>query len=263
MSGLSSGVSFDKRSYITITDIIPGYLSRIHRELLALRTGNPNAEQTTFDIKSNKFVTMSKMSQDIKQSLGNKVKSSVYDYYLKTESNNLLGDNNLNKDQLDKVKGFLSDIASKNMTYTPEDIKNSDVFKSLDPATAKIISNMLDKNITNSSTKDKGQYDLTKSILKIRGATPDLRNEIKEYYDLGYGDILESQGVIQTDKQGNKSINFDKYKEIVKDNSIFGGNSISGEQESSLGGISKRNKGRVFRAKSSTPNTITRSKNKY
>lgn len=248
MSGLSSGVSFDKRSYITITDIIPGYLSRIHRELLALRTGNPNAEQTIFDIKSNKFVTMSKMSQDIKQNLNTKVKSSSYDYYLKTEADKLLGDNTLDKDQLDKVKSFLSDISSKSMTYTPENIKNSDIFKSLDPATAKIVSNMLDKNITNSAVKDKGQYDFTKSILKIRNATPDLRNQIKEYYDLGYGDILESQGIIQTDNQGNKTINFEKYKDIVKNNAIFNTGSIATEDTPSLGGMSSR-RIRIPRAK--------------
>lgn len=253
LSDLNSATSFDKRSYITITDIIPGYLSRIHRELLALRTGNPNAEQTIFDIKSNKFVTASKMSQDIRQSLSSGIKDSAYDYYLDKETNGLLKGTNVSKDQINKVKSFLSDISTRNMAYTPESIKNSDLFKSLDPSTAKIVSDMLDSNISKSGTKEKGQYDFTKSILKIKNATPDVKRQIQEYYDLGYGEILESQGIVVSDKFGNKTINLEKYKSIVKDQSIFG---INDSEESP----SVINKGRRFRSRNNASSTPVQSR---
>lgn len=221
-ANLSSATSFDRRSYITVTDVIPGYLSRIHRELLALRTNNPNAEQTIFDYKTGKFSTSTKLTNDIKRNLSSKIKGSAYSYFLDKTSNNLLGENNLNKDQLNKVKSFLSDISNKDMLFTPEAIRNSKEFKSLDVDTAKIVSDILDKNITNSDNKEKNQFNLTNSLLSLRNASPNLKREILEYYKLGYGELLEQQGIINFNEKGEASINFDKYNQLIKDQVISG-----------------------------------------
>lgn len=222
ITDLSSATSFDKRSRITVTDIIPGYLSRIHRELLALRTNNPNAEQTVFDYRSGKFTTSTKLTNDIKRSISSTIKGSSYNYFLDKSSKDLLGETNLDKDQLNKVKSFLTDISNKDILFTPEAIRKTEEFKSLDKTTAKIVSDMLDKNITNSDNKEKSQYDFTNSILRLRNATPNIKKEILEHYNLGHGEILEQQGIITINEKGEAKLNFDKYKQFIKDQSILG-----------------------------------------
>ena len=57
---MDSPASPTKRTNKSINDIIPGYLSRILRELQVQRTGNPNIELTTYNYGSSKFTSKGK-----------------------------------------------------------------------------------------------------------------------------------------------------------------------------------------------------------
>lgn len=59
------------RTQRSITEIIPGYLARMLRELQATRTGDDSVELTTYDFLRSEFISKSKM--------GRRVKERVYD----------------------------------------------------------------------------------------------------------------------------------------------------------------------------------------
>lgn len=55
LRGLQEPAPFTAQARKSLTEIIPGYLARIYRELQVIRTGNTNIELTTYDYTSNKF----------------------------------------------------------------------------------------------------------------------------------------------------------------------------------------------------------------
>ena len=55
---LTAPYHFTKQTHKSINEVIPGYLSRIFRELQVLRTGDTKTELTTYDFVNNKFTGM-------------------------------------------------------------------------------------------------------------------------------------------------------------------------------------------------------------
>lgn len=60
---------FGRQTNKSITEIIPGLLARIHRELRILRTGDTNAKLTTYDFTSNTFSDADSVGKNILDSI--------------------------------------------------------------------------------------------------------------------------------------------------------------------------------------------------
>lgn len=60
---------FNRRTNRSITDIIPGFLARIYRELKIIRTGDANQQLTEYDFVSNKFSDKSTVKKNILNSI--------------------------------------------------------------------------------------------------------------------------------------------------------------------------------------------------
>jgi len=221
LGALNDPGMFNNKTQKSITEVIPGFLSRIHREILMLRTKDNSKGLTVFDYKTGKFVNEKKLSKDIKDNLKSKLDSSTYKNRIKDIQDLVLGDTQLDTKQDTKIKDFISKLAlTKTMNYSPENIKDTDLFKALDPETSKLISEGLDKNITNSDNDDLSKLKLTKSMMGLREAAPDIRAEIEAFVNAGYADILEEHKLITRDKDGSVIINFDEYQKLLKESNI-------------------------------------------
>lgn len=66
---LDEAALFDIGTKKAITEIIPGYLSRIHWELLAQRTGSTKHKLMTFDHTKNRFTTVNKLLDNTKSDI--------------------------------------------------------------------------------------------------------------------------------------------------------------------------------------------------
>lgn len=218
--GLDQPGIYNNKTNKTITDVIPGYLARIYRELIALRTNDPDVDLTVYDYASGRFMGKKNAASDIKKSLVDKIKNSSYGYYVNEAMKDLVGETELSQNQELEIKDFLSKLSSTTMTYTPDNIKNSNAYRNLDVSTADIINRSLDRKINLANDNEKGQFELTKNITRIRDSSPNIKGEIELYIRAGYGDILEELGVVTRNKDGSFTINNDKYQEMVKDNGL-------------------------------------------
>lgn len=206
--------TFDNKAHRSLTEVIPGYLSRIYRELIVTRTGNPNVSMPVFDFNTGKFSNKSQLTADVKNTLKNKADSGLYKYSINKAFDSLKGDAQVSEKVAVKSKLFLSKLSRENMDYSADDILNSDLFKGLNSETQDFLRSRLE-NINNSENKDEKQSALTSSLVNIKKATPDMRAEIEAYVDAGYSDILEEEGIIDIDSKGEISINKTKYYKIV------------------------------------------------
>lgn len=83
-SNVNTAVVWNRQHGKTINEIIPGFLSRIYRELKIMRTGDVNQELLAYDLTSNKFDKEST------------IKTNVFNSFIKKENTEQLDRNNKN-----------------------------------------------------------------------------------------------------------------------------------------------------------------------
>lgn len=213
-------IGFTNRALKSVTDVIPGYLARIYREITMMRTKATDAPLTMFDYNKDEFKLSTKLSTDVKAMLKSKIKQSMYGSSVEDAVKGLVGDSEVDVNSRQRLKNFMSQIANENVVYSPEGIKKSETYSKQTDETKRLLDFLLDKNITNSENKQKSQFKLTSSIGDIKKSTTDIRSEIELFIKAGYTDILEEQGLITRDKDGAIDINFEMYQKLLKEGSF-------------------------------------------
>lgn len=218
------GSVFDVKTQRSVVDVIPGYLSRILREITVFRTGDDTIGRVLYDQTNGKFVDKAGIAKSINKVLKNKAKSTMLDYRLESLAKSDVGGSATaghDDDQKGRVKEFYAQLATiPNMDYTPEKIMKTQLFQSLDPVTSKHIKDTLESTITNSADKHANQRALTEGIMNVKQVTPDMRGEIEEFIKAGYGEILIEQGMIKRNENNDYDIIPEAYHKFVRDNAI-------------------------------------------
>jgi len=217
-------VTFNNKTQKSITEVIPGYLARIYRELGVLSSGNKNLDMTVYDFASGKFVTQKQLTKDIEQTLARQIKFSMQGYNVDQAVSNLIGKKPLSGDTQKEVKQFFSRIAQDKTinVFTPEAIKASSHFAALSPQAAKLVSDSLDHEISQSPIKDKKQSKFTNDIIKIRESVVDLRSHLESIVNAGgaYSEIAEKEGYVVRDDRGNVSANESKIASLTEQHAL-------------------------------------------
>lgn len=219
MSALGLGGKFDNRTQRSIVDVIPGFLSRILKEVTIIRTGDAKTESLMYDYTKGKFATPNSIYKSMTSAFDKKAKASEQGFRLDQMVGDVKGQSQTNARFDKKIKKFFLDISKiPNMDYTPTNILGTRIFATLkdkDPKVAEMIEKHLNDNVTNSSDKDANQANLTGKLGSIRNATPDIRAEIEGFIEAGYAEILESKGVIKTNSDGGYDIDEKMYHKLV------------------------------------------------
>jgi D-alanyl-D-alanine carboxypeptidase len=212
---------FNSKTQRSITDVIPGYLARILREVYILRSGDDSANLVSFDQSSGKFLDKAIMAKKIKDKLADSVKRTGFDWRLQNTTNEVFGRDKVEGDELGQIKKFFANVAKQgNLEFTPEKIQRTETFKKLDSALQAKIKEALEGFVGDSEDKDVNQYKLTQSLSSVRDATPDIRADIERYINDGYAEILEDEGIIKQDKDGSYVIDEEKYYVFVQESGI-------------------------------------------
>ena len=215
---------FTNRAMKSITDVIPGYLARIHHEVVMMRNQDTASPMVVYDYTKGQFTTSTKFSKDVKDLLRSKVKGSQYSGMLDRALQSLMGDQKLEGDEATQavqkkdLKRLLSKLSTQTMTYTPENIYQSEEYARSPAKVA--FKRLLDAKISKASESEKGQYEFTSAMTDIKNATPDVRGIIEKLVDEGYSEQLEAEGVIKRDETGKLEINFEAYKKMLEDEGI-------------------------------------------
>lgn len=222
-SRLEDGVNpsfFDNNTQKSIVEIIPGFLSRILNELKTTRTGVDDG-LTKFDYDSNRFISHQEASSKIERVLSEGVDNSSYKYYTDKALDSILKDKELPKKQKEKIEAALTSISTKVMRYTPDNIRQTPEYGSLDSKTKKSLDKILDDLTVNTETPKKGQRQLSKVFSDIRNSTPNLKGHIAKFIKEGHGDILEEKGIAtrntELGREDEYKVNFDEYKRRLKE----------------------------------------------
>lgn len=221
---------YTKQTHKTINEVIPGYLSRIFRELQVMRTGDLSIGLTSYDTNKNKFLDNTAVSKNALSEIisgrksqeltpGQKLagkkpqeQSESVSYQLESIFKDIDPEGKLSQPaRLALAKKLLKDN-SKNRSGKAERMTDKDTFAS-DPETAKhakVLTAQMKKyfgKASNTAGYLNKENNFTEKFNNLGSGIEDTRNVIQNMINLGQYDILEELGIINKDQ---KSINFDK-----------------------------------------------------
>lgn len=224
---LDEAALFDIGTKKAITEVIPGYLSRIHWELAAQRTGKTNHKLVTFDHTKNRFTNIDKLVNSAKEEIYRKNRANVdlvfNDIFKK------VGFNNLSKSAQQAIQRTMVLRALEGQNFDLSILMNDGATSSqkygLDPKVLKEIQDHLSskkgfiKTNRNVHTSAKGQSTAAfEAMNQIAIAMDQLQESITNPLDVlrgnvsrGQGQVNAKLGITQRDSEGNESVNVAKY----------------------------------------------------
>jgi hypothetical protein len=200
---------FTDKAHTSITEVIPGYLSRMLRELTIIRTGDASAPTQVYDFKSSKFSTNTAIAKQYKDKLlQSNGKDSQVGRSISSISKDIAGDaSEQTKEELNK---FIGDITASRMVYDAEGIRESKAYSQLSTGAKQSVDKYLEQ--TEQDELFKAQFEARLS--RVKNAYGDPRKEIEEGLKLGHGEILESLGLVTRDKDNLYKLNTETYRNI-------------------------------------------------
>jgi len=213
LKGIYKPSIFTDKAHTSITEIIPGYLAKIYRELSIIRTGDINTPIELYDFKSSKFKTSTALAKQYKEKIIDSIKNSTSSKLARKMSENIsAGD----ESKQPEINSFISDISTTRMIYDSKNIKNSDSYKSLSQEAKKLVDTYLDD--VESDELKKAQFE--QHISSIKNGYDDPRGKLEEAIKLGHGDIIKQLGLTNIDKDSMHNFNMQAYKDAISEKDI-------------------------------------------
>ena len=237
---LDSQVYFDLLTKKSITEIIPGYLARIHHEIRTFRTGDDSQSMISYDLDKNVFST----DKDIAKSLKDKVLSGNAKRTLDETHKELidkLGLDEFNKKNPEIKDAFLKrfNLASVNnndftlKTLLEED--NTDLTEEQREVYAKFVERKFGITMQDPDYDDRGisgkirdglagtnaqaasaQRSISGSLEKFQGNIANPSMILNEFARTGQLQYAIATGIVD-EVGGTYSVNFEKYFAALKD----------------------------------------------
>lgn len=191
----------------SVTEIIPGYLARILREVTALRTGDDKTELVSFDLSKGKFTTQSKLAQSFKNEFVSKKTLESKQSKIDSIMDEIDKDGQLTKAQRDAIGNILAkDSVERNKIIDKSYLTDKGNFSSLDRRTQDTYMRLMKTYL--SDDKDHSRtLGLSKKIHSFKDPVMNPAYMSQELIDYGYGDMLEQMGIIQEDESGGYKTN--------------------------------------------------------
>lgn len=146
---------FTNKVAYSITDVIPGYLSRILQEQTAMRTGG-QAERIVFDYRSGKFDTSKNIIDSIKKSISSDELSKSSSGHFNDIMSKIEETTDLSDKERSEIAKVLLKKGSDESSIDPEKMTSEDHWKDLvsDPKTAAKMSQFMENLFGTKSNKE-------------------------------------------------------------------------------------------------------------
>lgn len=226
-------VSFNKKSELALTEVIPGWLGKVHHQLKIMATGDQNAEEERYDYEKAGFITRSELTERTKGQMYQK--NSLNDSRAKANRivNALDKKNELSKKDRQVLMRYVLQQANSDTGFIDPaalmDTVDSPLNKYDPKAAARIASvlsnennfnhqvgdydGMSDKSILFGNLNSDANYQATmrnsNDLLKeLRRTMPNSKNVAVREANVGNIDILRELGAVKWDPH-NKEWKFD------------------------------------------------------
>jgi hypothetical protein len=198
---------FSRGASKSITEIIPGYLSRIYRELQIIRTGNDRIQLTTYDYSSNKFADKSTATKNILKSLVNKEDVEWTKKQVDSVINEVDKNKKLTPEQRQLLANQLLVDRFKNRSAGASRLSSPASYRGEAGKHAGTYSELFKDYFANDKSHEKQLY-LSEQYRNIGNSVRDPRAIVQDFVNLGQREYLEDLGIL---KPGSDEIDVEKF----------------------------------------------------
>ena len=214
---LARPVSFTSHTNKSITEIIPGYLARIFREIQVLRTGNNAIGLTTYDLTKNRFLDSAKAAKNALKSIVTEASVSAHNERVTSLMKTLGADKKLTKEEQEKLGEFFTKQNLKGVLLSPEKLMNSNFYKKAG-IDRNVASGLFrdyfkssDGNLQDNYASSKRRDEINSSLSNLGRDFNDSRALVQQMINLGMYSELRELGLLN---ENNNTINLDKITEL-------------------------------------------------
>lgn len=206
---------FSRRSDQTLNIVLPGYLSRILREVASIRAGGP-VDLTIFDHNSGDFKLSSVMAADIKKNLVSKFAASSTKRDVNDAYEAIFKDENLSEEDKVKAKKFILGLSRENIGYTSKGITESESFQKLTTEDQVKYREIIEKRLGEGNDVDNKTYnEITTRIRSAQRSQPNAFKDIQTELSLGRGPELLQAGLVRRNSRGEYEMVIDEVLDLM------------------------------------------------
>lgn len=226
LAGMQEPVSFDRAASKSITEIIPGYLARIYRELQIMRTGDAKTELTEFNYKSGSFTSQGQNRRDIFKSLIDEKSRK----YTQDDINSLInraGGKGLTPEQRKALGAQMLRDNVAGRGALPERLTDTASYTGTAAPHAKTFAKLFKKHFQGDDDNAK-KYEFSSYFNGLGRYAADNRGMIQELVNNGQLPFMQELGIV--DPTGTK-IDLEKYYSYFNDEDYAGSAGAGAEGE--------------------------------
>lgn len=200
-------VSFNRLTRQTITEIIPGYLSRIHHELHILRTGDETVDRLVYNLDRQSFTDLSTARRDVRDRVLSKSTLGSANAAFGEAVDQIDPDNKLSKEARKALIEQLADDTSRGLAFNPLRYTKPEGFTR--PINDKLKQELQQHFQATFTDGDGKLLNTTQTAEQIRKAAarvkeaqsqlPDVTRNITAYFNFGQADLLRDLGIVTRD----------------------------------------------------------------
>lgn len=183
----------------SVTEIIPGYLARILREVTVLRTGNDKTPLTVYDPIKGKFSTANQMAGSIRELMvSNKdidSKNRIMDKFFSAIEKN---GKTLSKEEKEILsKKISSDVMSNDVIINTDYLRGlSETSGLTEESKRKLRLLMKDTFDGSENTKEEFSLEMVKNMHSLKEVLKNPAIAMQDLSDYGYSDIMRNMGIL-------------------------------------------------------------------
>jgi len=205
--------TFNRRTNRSITDIIPGYLARIYRELKILRTGDENQQLVEFDYTSNKFQESSDVTKNILKRLAGKSDKDALKYELDSFVKEIDKGGKLSDTQKRALGRLMLEHNLKNGVGDPAlySDSSSEVYQGMNRQDAQEMADVF-KNFFADDNRNQKRHVFARQFQNLGLRLADKRATIQDFVNVNQRHHLESLGLLT---EGGDQIDMERLRQYL------------------------------------------------
>lgn len=196
--GADKPVPFDNLTRRSITEIIPGYLARILREVRVFRTGDESTDLEIYNIDRGEFTSRKQATKDAARRLFSPAESTAYRSKVDDLMQQIGGDQLNEQQRKELMRQVTRDVASGRTfnikRYTDSEQATPDLTLETKQALEQIFNSKFKDTAGN--TDDEKVLAATRQFSNLRNYYADPKSKMSVYRDSGYRELLGQMGVM-------------------------------------------------------------------
>ncbi len=203
LNRLHESAEFNQLTQKSITTIIPGFLSRIHGEIRALRTNKEPGQLLQFNAQTGKFDMSGKVDSSIRASLQKSVSEGGMKYGIDKIHDQIAAGGQLSADASEALRKKLHHHTFTGIGLDVDDLKKDDFTKGMDINHAREIREAINKRYDkNDASYAARRSELTKAGKEARESIVKPEEQIQKLIDAGHAENLVRLDIIEETSTG-------------------------------------------------------------